>query len=62
MKCKKIGTGYGANNIQWKCTANIPVEYQLGRTDVVCEGYESPNDDYVLKGTFAIPPIWYRFL
>jgi store-operated calcium entry-associated regulatory factor len=57
MKCKNIGSGYSGEDIQWSCTADIPVEYKLGRTEVVCEGYASPNDDYVLKGTFAIPPI-----
>jgi store-operated calcium entry-associated regulatory factor len=55
MECKNIGTGYdGVEDIQWSCTANLPVEYQLGRTEVICEGYKAPNDKYILKGTFAI--------
>ena len=56
MQCKNMGASYGAEDIQWTCSAEIPDEFKLGRTEVVCEGYSSPDDPYVLKG---IPPFLY---
>ena len=50
MQCKNMGGSYGAEDIQWTCSAEVPDEFKLGRTEVVCEGYSSPDDQYVLKG------------
>ena len=51
MQCKNMGGSYGsAEDVQWKCTAELPTEFKLGRTEVVCEGYSFPDDPYILKG------------
>ena len=50
MQCKNMGGSYGSEDIQWSCTAELPSEFKLGRTEVVCEGYSSPDDPYILKG------------
>src|SRR5271154_3994899 len=51
MQCKNMGGSYGdAEDAQWSCTAEIPEEFKLGRTEVICEGYASPEDPYILKG------------
>ena len=51
MQCKNMGGSYGdAEDAQWSCTAEIPEEFKLGRTEVICEGYASPDDPYILKG------------
>lgn len=59
MQCKNMGGSYGnKEDVQWSCTAEVPDEFKLGRTEVVCEGYTSPNDRYILKGSrtsFKIP-------
>jgi len=54
MRCTNQGSDYDAENIQWSCTANLPREFKLGSTDVICEGYDSPNDPYVLKGSCGV--------
>lgn len=54
MRCKNQGSGYDDENIQWTCTASLPVELKLGSTDVICEGYESSKDPYVLKGSCGV--------
>ncbi|KAI0115348.1 DUF1183-domain-containing protein [Daldinia grandis] len=59
MRCANQGSGYDAEDIQWSCTASLPPELKLGSTDVVCEGYSSPNDPYVLKGSCGVE---YRLL
>src|SRR2546423_2377315 len=54
MQCKNMGGSYGAEDIQWACSAEVPDEFKLGRTEVVCEGYSSPDDPYVLKGILLL--------
>ena len=54
LRCKNQGADYDAENIQWTCTASLPAEFKLGSTDVVCEGYDSAEDPYVLKGSCGV--------
>lgn len=54
MRCKNQGSDYDDENIQWTCTASLPPEFKLGSTDVICEGYESSSDPYVLKGSCGV--------
>ena len=54
MRCKNQGSDYDDENIQWTCTASLPSEFKLGSTDVICEGYDSSSDPYVLKGSCGV--------
>ncbi|KAF2238566.1 hypothetical protein EV356DRAFT_529022 [Viridothelium virens] len=54
MRCKNQGTDYDDDNVQWTCTAALPAEFKLGSTDVICEGYDSSSDPYVLKGSCGV--------
>lgn len=54
MRCQNQGSDYDDGNIQWTCTANLPEEFKLGSTDVICEGYDSPDDPYILKGSCGV--------
>ncbi|KAJ4402514.1 hypothetical protein N0V82_010778, partial [Gnomoniopsis sp. IMI 355080] len=54
MRCENKGSGYDSEDIQWSCTAQFPPELKLGSTDVICEGYSSPDDPYVLKGSCGV--------
>ncbi|KAI0180315.1 hypothetical protein GGR52DRAFT_238300 [Hypoxylon sp. FL1284] len=54
MRCANAGTGYDADDVQWSCVASLPPELKLGATDVACEGYASPDDPYVLRGSCAV--------
>jgi len=55
MQCKNMGGSYGdAEDAQWSCTAEIPDDFKLGRTEVICEGYASPDDPYILKGKTSL--------
>jgi hypothetical protein len=54
MRCRNAGSEYGAEDISWTCKASLPPEFKLGSTDVICEGYDSANDPYVLKGSCAV--------
>ncbi|KAI5365021.1 Putative store-operated calcium entry-associated regulatory factor [Septoria linicola] len=54
MRCTNSGHEYDVEDIQWTCKADLPKEFKLGGTDVICEGYDSPEDPYVLKGSCAV--------
>ncbi|KAI9746324.1 MAG: hypothetical protein M1818_000036 [Claussenomyces sp. TS43310] len=54
MRCQNQGSDYDDDNIQWTCTASLPEDFKLGSTDVICEGYDSPNDPYILKGSCGV--------
>src|SRR5271156_2912444 len=59
MRCTNEGSDYDSENAQWACRATLPEEFKLGSTDVVCEGYESSDDPYILKGSCGVD---YRLL
>lgn len=59
MRCRNEGADYDVNDAQWTCVASLPEEFKLGSTDVSCEGYESSQDPYVLKGSCGVK---YRLL
>ncbi|KAK5990193.1 Store-operated calcium entry-associated regulatory factor [Cladobotryum mycophilum] len=54
MRCTNQGSSYGAEDIEWSCTAELPEELKLGGTDVICEGYEDPEDPYILRGSCGV--------
>jgi hypothetical protein len=54
MRCKNSGADYNEEDVQWTCTASLPEEFKLGSTEVICEGYDSPDDPYVLKGSCGV--------
>ncbi|KAL5444473.1 hypothetical protein PMIN06_008385 [Paraphaeosphaeria minitans] len=54
MRCKNSGADYDDEDIQWTCTASLPEEFKLGSTDVICEGYDYPEDPYILKGSCGV--------
>lgn len=54
MRCKNSGSDYNANDIQWTCQASLPPEFKLGSTEVMCEGYSSSEDPYILKGSCGV--------
>ncbi|KAK9468427.1 hypothetical protein V1512DRAFT_204290 [Lipomyces arxii] len=55
MQCRNMGSGDGGpEDVQWKCTADVPGYFKLGRTDVICEGYNNPDDPYILRGSCGV--------
>ncbi|KAJ6446426.1 Store-operated calcium entry-associated regulatory factor [Purpureocillium lavendulum] len=54
MRCTNQGSSYGGEDIEWSCVASLPEELELGRTEVVCEGYADADDPYVLKGSCGV--------
>lgn len=59
MRCTNQGYDYDEEDIQWSCTADLPSEFKLGSTDVICEGYRNADDKWILKGSCGVE---YRLL
>ncbi|OJD10086.1 hypothetical protein ACJ73_09943, partial [Blastomyces percursus] len=59
IRCINQGHDYDENDVQWTCTAQLPPEFKLGSTDVICEGYRDKEDPWVLKGSCGVE---YRLL
>ena len=48
FQCQNVGSdGFDA---QWKCETDMDDSYRFGKIQVTCEGYDYPNDPYVLRG------------
>lgn len=52
--CKN--TGWDGNDVVWQCevTGGLPSNVKLGKMKVSCEGYEYPDDPYILKGSCGL--------
>ena len=54
MRCTNQGSSYGGEDVEWSCVASLPEELELGVAEVVCEGYDSADDPYVLRGSCGV--------
>ncbi|KHJ76629.1 hypothetical protein OESDEN_23751, partial [Oesophagostomum dentatum] len=52
VQCVK--QGFDGIDYQWKCTADMPHEFEFGEVTVTCEGYSYPEDPYILKGSCGL--------
>jgi hypothetical protein len=53
MMCKNMG--FGDKDIVWECTGyGLTPGYKLTYSDVSCEGYDHPDDPYILKGSCGV--------
>ena len=41
-------------HLQWECKTDMNSQYKFGEIAVNCEGYDYPDDPYVLKGSCGV--------
>lgn len=46
--------GYDGQDVQWECKTDMDNSYRFGEIQVSCEGYDYPEDDYILKGSCGL--------
>lgn len=46
--------GWDGFDVQWECKTDLDIAYKFGKTVVSCEGYESSEDQYVLRGSCGL--------
>lgn len=52
VQCKNRGSD--GSDAQWECQTDMDSKYRFGRIQVSCEGYEYPEDPYILKGSCGV--------
>jgi len=41
-------------DVQWECKAEMDNNYRFGKVEVTCEGYDFPDDPYILAGSCGL--------
>lgn len=49
-----INKGSDGYDVQWECKTDMDNKYRFGTIEVVCEGYDYPDDQYILKGSCGL--------
>ena len=39
---------------QWECKTDMDNAFRLGEVTVICEGFDYPDDPYILKGSCGL--------
>ncbi|KDE06331.1 hypothetical protein MVLG_03369 [Microbotryum lychnidis-dioicae p1A1 Lamole] len=53
VQCTAVGED-GAGGLEWSCTAELPSGVRFGTVEVGCEGWEGPDDPYILRGSCGL--------
>ncbi|XP_064917618.1 store-operated calcium entry-associated regulatory factor isoform X1 [Columba livia] len=46
--------GWDGYDVQWQCKADLENTYRFGQIEVSCEGYDYPDDLYILRGSCSL--------
>jgi len=46
--------GHDGYDVQWECVAELPAEVKFGQINVLCEGFDYPDDPYILRGSCGL--------
>ena len=46
--------GWDGREVQWECKADMEPTVRFGKVEVVCEGYDYPEDDFILAGSCGL--------
>nr|XP_027199985.1 store-operated calcium entry-associated regulatory factor-like [Dermatophagoides pteronyssinus] len=50
-QCFNVGSN---QSIEWECRGDMPSKYKLVQVNMSCEGYDSPQDQYILADSCAL--------
>ncbi|GAA5902490.1 uncharacterized protein JCM6883_001424 [Sporobolomyces salmoneus] len=53
VQCVKVGDD-GVGGLEWKCEAELPKGIRFGKLEVGCEGWDGPDDPFVLKASCGL--------
>jgi len=56
VECKNVGPNSvdKASKINWRCHAEMSDRVRFNHVEVICEGYDYPEDDYILVGSCGL--------
>ncbi|GAA5884133.1 hypothetical protein JCM6882_002153 [Rhodosporidiobolus microsporus] len=53
VQCVKVGED-GVGGVEWKCEADLPRGVRFGEVEVGCEGWDGPDDPFILRGSCGL--------
>uniref|UniRef100_A0A090XB01 Store-operated calcium entry-associated regulatory factor n=1 Tax=Ixodes ricinus TaxID=34613 RepID=A0A090XB01_IXORI len=54
QRCSATTRGVTALTSEWECKADLPKSLKFGHIEVACEGYDYPDDPYILQGSCGL--------
>lgn len=54
VQCDNQGYNKDTRKYNWVCDAGISDRVKINHADVICEGYDYPEDDYILLGSCGL--------
>lgn len=54
VECENIGFDHDKDKLNWRCRADISDRVRFNHVEVICEGYDYPEDDYILVGSCGL--------
>ncbi|KAL0241832.1 hypothetical protein GEMRC1_007067 [Eukaryota sp. GEM-RC1] len=52
ISCTNVG--WDGTDVIWECKAELSSEVRLGKTNVICEGHDYPDDPYITRGSCGL--------
>lgn len=46
--------GFDGVDVQWECKSQLDENVKFGKLNVICEGYDYPDDSYILAGSCGV--------
>jgi hypothetical protein len=54
VECHNDGIDKTTGKVQWRCQADMSDRVRFNHVEVICEGYDYPEDDYILLGSCGL--------
>lgn len=54
VECENTGYNQEKSKYNWRCHADISNKVVFNHVEVICEGYDYPEDDYILVGSCGL--------
>lgn len=54
VECDNAGFDQDRRKFNWRCQADVSDRVEFNHVEVICEGYDYPEDDYILLGSCGL--------
>ena len=52
VQCHNMG--WDGQDVNWQCKAELDSRVKFGKMEVICEGYDYPEDESILRGSCGL--------
>ena len=54
VECENLGFDKSTSRFNWKCHSEVSDDVTFNHVEVICEGYDYPEDEYILVGSCGL--------